>query len=1757
VIISDLTPGATIYYTTNGTVPTTSSSVYSTPIVVSTSETLRAIAALTGYTSSGVAVAAYTITASPGSAGDWTWMSGSSQNRQPAGVYGQLGAPASGNTPGGREGTISWTDANGNRWLFGSQEAGFDGNGVYAYLDDVWEYNASTQQWAWMAGSNSVPAGSSNGCYVCTAPPVFGSYQTPAAGNTPGSLQSPVQWTDKAGNLWLFGGYEYQIDLGTVTAEAMNALWEFNVSSHQWAWIGGSDSVNGNAPGVYGSQGQPAPGNTPGGRTGAVTWTDSGGNLWLFGGNGQDSAGITGYLNDLWMFNPTTAQWTWMGGSSTFSAACLAGTGACTAPSVPGTLQTPAAGNMPMGRSGATLWTDLRGNTWLFGGQTEVFYNIGISSGTEGTFINDMWELDANTHEWTWISGNASLTGNAPEFGNSPGVYGSQGMFSAANTPGGRVSRYMQTSETWTDTSGDLWLFGGNGFDSASKVGQLNDLWKFNTSLLKWAWMGGSSTLEPGCINGSTTCSPPGNYGTLGVPASTNGPGARGGAVQWTDQSGNFWIFGGWGTDSVGTWGYLNDLWELNPATALWTWQGGSNKVPNDGSNSQGQLGVYGSLGVPATTNQPGGRTAAAGWFDGSGHLWIFGGYGCDSNYCEGWLNDLWELGQQFSVSAPIIAPAPGTYTSPQSVAITDSTPGATIYYTTNGTTPTASSTVYIGPITVSSSETIEAVAVAGDTNSPIASAAYTITLPVAATPTISLAAGTYTSSQTVSLSDTTPGATIYYAINAAPTTSSTVYSGPISVSASETIETIATASGYTTSAAASANYTISSSGSGPGGWTWMGGSDIEDQPGIYGTLGVPAAGNVPDARSVAASWTDQSGNFWLFGGNVFDANDNTCHLTAGSCVLNDLWKYTPLTGEWAWMNGTLASTPITGGDWGPPGVYGTPGVPFAGNVPGARYTAYSWTDSSGNLWLFGGFGMDAAGNFGDLNDLWKYTPSTGEWTWMSGSSEINQPGVYGTLGVPAAGNVPGARSWGLSWTDPSGNLWLFGAGINDLWKYTPSTGEWTWMSGSDSSASSFPVYGTLGVPAAGNVPGGRYDAVSWTDSSGNLWLFGGIGEYAPVTGYSLSDLWEYTPSTGEWAWMGGSNSADQPAVYGVLGVPAPANQPGARASATAWTDMHGNLWLFGGCPPSGGSGGCLNDLWEYVPSSGMWTWMGGANTKDQSGFYGTLGLPATGNVPGARANPASWTDLSGNLWLFGGSGWDANGNVGDLNDLWRYGIASATNPVAATPTVSPAAGTYTSSQSVTLSDFTPGATIYYTTNGTAPTASSTVYSGAIAVSASETIEAIAVAGGFTNSSVASATYTITLPVAATPAISLAGGTYTGSQTVSLSDTTPGAIIYYTTNGTAPTASSTVYSGAITVSNSETIEAIAVAGGFTNSSVASATYTILTPAAAPVFGPTAGTYSSPQSVTLTDSTPGTTIYYAINATPTTSSTPYTGPITVPGSASETIEAIAAGPDNSSSAVSSATYTILLPAEAPSFNPPAGAYSSPQSVTLTNNAPGTTVYYAINAVPTASSTPYTGTISVSSSETIEAVDVSTAGASTVSALSSAAYTINLAAPTFTLSVSPAGLTMNAGGSSVSTVTVTPSSGFNAQVTLACTGLPAGVTCSFSPATVTPSGSAVTSQLTIAAGAQAMQRRQDRPWVPGSALALAAGLLVWKRWKSVRLCVVVLAAVFGLGLLSGCGQLLVSSVSPPPKTFTVTVSGTSGATTQTASLMLTVN
>ncbi|MGQ0740589.1 MAG: kelch repeat-containing protein [Bacteroidota bacterium] len=433
--------------------------------------------------------------------------------------------------------------------------------------------------------------------------------------------------------------------------------------------------------------------------------------------------------------------------------------------------------------------------------------------------------------------------------------------------------------------------------------------------------------------------------------------------------------------------------------------------------------------------------------------------------------------------------------------------------------------------------------------------------------------------------------------------------------------------------------------------WTWMKGDNIINQPGVYGQQGLPATPNKPGARNFSTTWRDAAGNLWLFGGSGYG--------TSNIGYLNDLWKFDPLINKWTWMKGDSSTGQYT--------VYGAQGISNTANKPGAIFSGISWTDANHNLWLFGGFGF-TNNDFGYLNSLWKYNTLINEWSWIKGDSTIDGPGNYGTQGTESETNKPGARYGSQAWTDATGNLWMFGgygydtssAGIlNDIWKYNPSTNKWTWIKG-DNAVEQVGLYGTKGATSAANKPGARYVSSSWLDLSGNLWLFGGYGYDENDCG-DLNDLWKYNPASNMWTWISGDKLINQHGVYGTKGISNASNKPGARYVSSFWIDDADELWMFGGYGYDGSSSGYLNDLWRYSPAGNNWTWVKGDSTVDQPGIYGIQGMPDISNKSGARNGSVSWTDGVGNLWLFGGYGFDGSAS-GVLNDLWK--ISSYVSPL-------------------------------------------------------------------------------------------------------------------------------------------------------------------------------------------------------------------------------------------------------------------------------------------------------------------------------------------------------------------------------------------------------------------------------------------------------------------------------------------------------------
>ena len=282
-----------------------------------------------------------------------------------------------------------------------------------------------------------------------------------------------------------------------------------------WTWVSGVNNYN-----------QPNGSNAPGGRYEGVSWIDSDKNLWFFGGLGQGmGSASSGLLNGLWKFDG--AGWTLVKGSDVV-------TDVLYQKGVYGTKGSSNSNNTPGARTNSVSWTGTSvtsGYLYLFGG-----YGYDVN-GTLG-LLNDLWEFDTGSNNWTWVNGSNAVA--------QYGVYGTIGIASSSNTPGARG-----WSANWTDSNGTLWLFGGYGYGSSGLEGTLNDLWKYSGS--KWTW-----------VSGSKSVSHKGVYGTKGVASSTNVPGTRYGSVLWMDTKDNLWVYGGRGYDSRGSGGYLSDLWKFD-----------------------------------------------------------------------------------------------------------------------------------------------------------------------------------------------------------------------------------------------------------------------------------------------------------------------------------------------------------------------------------------------------------------------------------------------------------------------------------------------------------------------------------------------------------------------------------------------------------------------------------------------------------------------------------------------------------------------------------------------------------------------------------------------------------------------------------------------------------------------------------------------------------------------------------------------------------------------------------------------------------------------------------------------------------------------------------------------------------------------------------------------------------------------------------------------------------------------------------------
>jgi len=756
--------------------------------------------------------------------------------------------------------------------------------------------------------------------------------------------------------------------------------------------------------------------------------------------------------------------------------------------------------------------------------------------------------------------------------------------------------------------------------------------------------------------------------------------------------------------------------------------------------------------------------------------------------------------------ATPTISPGSGTYTTAQSATITDATSGTTIYYTTDGSTPTASSTRYTGAIAVNSSITLQAIAIAvGYADSAVASVSYTINLSAAATPVISLPTGTYNAAQTATISDATPGATIYYTLNGdIPTTQSAAYSGAISIDATETLKTIAVGSGYSASAVSSATYTLDTISLQPGKVIW-GTDGHRDKGGPYYYIPLVSSDGSESQVSDLQAVFGKTHIFY----RAWDVIDSTnCPWCTNDLSNLRAAEVLPLL--------YVISYPIYDGDCD--GI--TPGFANFAN----ESAAYTWAYCAaakvvqanptntfwvvGNEWTSTVQGPISTQISGDTNlaATWRTAASYPLYRGAMAGAVAAIRDNSSTAEIIAGANG-GCGS--LGFTVAIGEDLASYNGRNLVWDYTNLHWGYDVAAGSGG-------YNNCGLPSSFSGGKNAYQIlaavgkpvfVDEIDVSNGKLASNNQAAGNNMTSV-MADLIAHSPasSTEEGVVAGliyqlyqdsDTGKADY-LLYTYLGDPATSATIAAQGTTVQeWLSGH-TVAVPAFTPPAGtysaGQSVVLSD-----------------STKNAKIYYTTDGSMPTPNsflYGGAIAVSENTT-----IEAFGALAGYADSSV----------VTSSYSIMAAKPSFSPAAGTYPPGQSISISDSTNGASIYYTVDGSQPTTSATLYAGPIQVGSNETINAIAAAPGYANSPNAAASYTIESQVA-TPTISPAPGTYSTAQSISMNDSTSNATIYYSTNGSAPTTSSTKYAGPFAISSSMTIQAIAVALGMVNSQIASASY---------------------------------------------------------------------------------------------------------------------------------------------------------------------------------------------------------------------------------------------------------------------------------------------------------------------------------------------
>jgi alpha-tubulin suppressor-like RCC1 family protein len=919
-------------------------------------------------------------------------------------------------------------------------------------------------------------------------------------------------------------------------------------------------------------------------------------------------------------------------------------------------------------------------------------------------------------------------------------------------------------------------------------------------------------------------------------------------------------------------------------------------------------------------------------------------------------------------LSPPVADPIAGGYTGQVAVSLTAAA-GTTIRYTTTNNEPNTSSAIYTAPLAFSVTTPLKAKAYHPDyTSSATLTQLYTMTT---ATPVISLASGEYAPDTTLTITSPDPAATLRITTSglAPAATDPIVASGTTMSAGNFTLKVRAFKSGALDSAVAEATYTLSG-------------------PLTAGTLSAGAS------HSLAVT---SDGRVYAWGSNGSNQlGDGTSTTRTVPTLLPSLSGITMVAAGdshslaathdgrvYAWgSNGsgrlgdgttTARSTPVL--------ITGAPANVIAiaaGDAFSLALTSsgsvYAWgLGSSGQLGLGSTSPVSTPTIVPGLSNVIAIAAGDTHSLAVTGTGELYAWGSNGSGQIGDGTSTPRNSPTLVALTDVAS----VAAGSAFSLALTTTGDVWAWGLGSS---------GQLGLGNTRNTPG-QITGLS------ALRIEAGASHSAAVRTDGVLVLWGNNGSgrLGD----GSTTNRTAPTV-----IAAPVN-PAVLAlgdSHTMAATADGEVWTWG----SGGSGQlgqgtttnrstpeAISDLgFTWRVSTPTLSVAEGTYNTDRSVIVSveTVGATIHYTLDGNEPTESDPTIASGGTLLVDRT--LTLKAVAFKAGMPQSAVAAATYTMkVATPSFSPASGTFSAPSSITMTT-TPGATIRYTTDGTEPTASSSVYTGAVQIATTTTLKAIGFKDDWSNSDMESTTYTVNYGTLAAPVIAPAGGTYGSVQTVTITAAAEAAI-RYTLTGSEPTTSSPIYAAPLTISTTTTVKAKAYQTDWTQSATATAQFTIQN-VSTPSISPSTGTYPSARTVSMTCATADAVIRYTLDGSePTSESTTYAGSFMASTTTTVKAKAFKAGLVDSGTATSVITLNCGT-LTAPVATPAGGSYTSAQNVTLAGPA-GAAIHYTLDgSTPTQASAAYAGPISVTTTSTLKArayrVDW------TPSAVTTASYTI---------------------------------------------------------------------------------------------------------------------------------------------------------------------